>query len=285
MISNQTKLQRDLFSDADALQRPFLKWAGGKFRVLNEILPRLPVGDRLVEPFAGTAAVTLNAPFAKALVADTNADLIGLYNAIKTDPLRFIDEGQSLFAPTCNSREAFNALRDEFNSSDDAFRRAVIFVYLNRHAFNGLCRYNSKGKFNVPFGKYKAPNFPLEAIQSFGKASNHIEFRQQDFIVTLKEARQGDVIYCDPPYVPLSDTSNFTSYAPGAFGPADQEELSRLAKETANRGIPVVISNHDTAESRKLYEGAELHQFEVRRFISSKVSTRGNAPELLAIFR
>lgn len=285
MLSNQAALQRELFSSADALQRPFLKWAGGKFRVLNEILPRLPTGDRLVEPFAGSAAVALNAPFEKALVADTNADLIGLYQAIKTDSSRFVDEGQSLFAPECNSREVFNTLRDEFNSSDDAFRRAVIFVYLNRHAFNGLCRYNSKGKFNVPFGKYKSPSFPLEAVQAFSEASKRIEFRHQDFVATLKAARQGDVVYCDPPYVPLSDTSNFTSYAPGAFGPAQQEELSRLARETADRGIPVAISNHDTAESRELYEGAELHQFEVRRFISSKASTRGKAPELLAIFR
>lgn len=285
MHSNQATLQRELFSAADDFQRPFLKWAGGKFRVLKEVLPRLPSGERLVEPFAGSAAVSLNARFAKALVADTNSDLIGLYQAIKTDLSRFIAEGRSLFAPEFNSREMFNALRDEFNSSDDGFRRAVIFVYLNRHAFNGLCRYNSKGQFNVPFGRYKGPAFPQEAIQAFSEASKRIDFRHQDFATTLNQANQGDVIYCDPPYVPLSDTSNFTSYTPGSFGPAEQEELSRLARETAARGIPVVISNHDTAESRDLYQGAELYQFQVRRFISSKASTRGDAPELLAIFR
>jgi DNA adenine methylase len=96
---------------------------------------------------------------------------------------------------------------------------------------------------------------------------------------------QGDVIYCDPPYVPLSVTANFTSYAPDAFGFAQQKALAEKARECAARGVPVVISNHDTAESRALYQGAEIHTFEVQRFISSKASTRGNAPELLAIFR
>jgi DNA adenine methylase len=112
-----------------------------------------------------------------------------------------------------------------------------------------------------------------------------MEFAHTDFLTTMSAARAGDVIYCDPPYVPLSVTSNFTSYAPGAFGFAQQKALAEKARECALRGVPVVISNHDTAESRALYQGAEIHTFEVRRFISSKASTRGNAPELLAIFR
>jgi DNA adenine methylase len=175
-------------------------------------------------------------------------------------------------------------LRLEFNESDDPFRRSVIFVYLNRHGFNGLCRYNSKGRFNVPFGKYDNPGFPMAEIHAFAEAAKRIEFVHRDFVSTMSEAREGDVIYCDPPYVPLSVTSNFTSYSSGAFGFAEQKALAEKARECAARGIPVVISNHNTADSRALYQGSEIHTFEVQRFISSKASTRGNAPELLAIF-
>lgn len=278
--------QADLFEISRTTRvRPFLKWAGGKFRVLDKILPRLPAGSRLVEPFAGSAAVSLNAAFPTALVADSNADLINLYRSIQADTPRFLSEACALFGGTNNNRESFDALRAEFNDSQDPFRRSVIFVYLNRHGFNGLCRYNAKGRFNVPFGKYDNPGFPQIEIEAFGEATAHVEFAHLDFLTTMSRAERGDVIYCDPPYVALSVTSNFTSYSAGAFGFAEQKALAEKARECAARGIPVVISNHDTPDSRALYHGAEIHSFAVQRFISSKASTRGNAPELLAIFR
>ena len=277
--------QQELFSVEVPRVRPFLKWAGGKFRVLDRILPALPMADRLVEPFAGSAAVSLNADFGEALVADFNADLINLYRSIKNETTRFIDEAGALFDGTRNNRDGFESLRTEFNESTDAFRRSVIFVYLNRHGFNGLCRYNAKGRFNVPFGKYDKPGFPLAEIESFADAATRMEFVHQSFVATMDAAREGDVIYCDPPYVPLSVTSNFTSYSTSAFGFSEQKALAEKARNCAARGIPVVISNHNTAESRALYQDAEIHTFEVQRFISSKASTRGNAPELLAIFR
>jgi DNA adenine methylase len=239
----------------------------------------------LVEPFAGSAAVSLNAGFSEALVADFNADLVNLYRSIKTDTTRFLTEAGALFGGKHNDRESFEALRAEFNESGDVFRRSVIFVYLNRHGFNGLCRYNSKGRFNVPFGKYDKPGLPLAEIEAFAEASAKMKFIHQSFVATMDAAREGDVIYCDPPYVPLSVTANFTSYSASAFGFAEQKALAEKARNCAARGIPVVISNHNTAESRALYQDAEIHTFEVQRFISSKASTRGNAPELLAIFR
>lgn len=277
--------QHELFTTERARVRPFLKWAGGKYRVLNEILPRLPAGRRLIEPFAGSAAVSLNAAFPAALVSDSNTDLINLYRSIQRDSSRFIDEASALFGAAHNNREAFEKFRAEFNESADPFRRAAIFVYLNRHGFNGLCRYNSKGRFNVPFGKYDNPGFPKVEIEAFAQAAGHIEFVHQDFLAIMSEAEAGDVVYCDPPYVPLSVTSNFTSYSAGSFGFAEQKALAEAARECAERGIPVVISNHDTPESRALYHGAEIHSFSVQRFISSKAATRGNAPELLAILR
>ena len=277
--------QEDLFGSALTFRKPFLKWAGGKFRVLGEILPRMPSGSRLVEPFAGSGVVALNADFPEALVADVNVDLINLYHSIKYNPEKFCQEAEKLFAPANNRRESFDRLRDEFNRIDDPFRRSVIFVYLNRHAFNGLCRYNAKGLFNVPFGKYKNPGFPVNEIRAFSLAARRMTFVNQGYEATMSQARRGDVIYCDPPYVPLSLTSNFTSYAPGSFGLEEQRRLAGKARECAAKGISVLISNHDTPISRELYSGAEIHSFDVQRFISSKSSTRGKAPELLAIFR
>jgi DNA adenine methylase len=264
-------------------RRPFLKWAGGKFRVLDHILPKLPNGTRLVEPFAGSAAVSLNAGFPRALVADANGDLINLYKSVQSDLPRFLAEATALFGSR-NTRADFNALRTEFNESVDPLRRSVLFVYLNRHGFNGLCRYNSRGGFNVPFGKYTNPSFPEREVISFNEAAKRIEFIQADFASVMSNTKAGDVIYCDPPYVPLSVTSNFTSYAPDSFGFAQQKALAELARECASRGVPVVISNHDTPTARALYRGAKIHAFAVHRAISSKASTRGAAPELLAVF-
>jgi DNA adenine methylase len=263
--------------------RPFLKWAGGKFRVLDEILPRLPSGERLIEPFAGSAVVSLNAGFPTSLVADTNPDLIRLYEAVRDELPRFIEEGRKLFGNR-NTRSDFEALRDEFNASTDAFRRAVIFVYLNRHGFNGLCRYNSRGRFNVPFGKYTSPGFPEREIVAFHHAAKRMSFVCSDFVSVMARAGRGDVVYCDPPYVPLSVTANFTSYSPNSFGFPQQKALAEAAKECASRGATVLISNHDTAESRALYRGAKIYEFGVHRAISSKASTRGEAREILALY-
>lgn len=263
--------------------RPFLKWAGGKFRVLDHILPNLPAGERLIEPFAGSAAVALNAGFRRALVCDSNADLVNLYLAVRDRLDEFLAEGRAVFEGG-NTRAAFEGLRAEFNASADPLRRSVLFVYLNRHGFNGLCRYNSKGQFNVPFGQYKGPAFPEREVRIFHERVQHFAFECGDFVAAMERAVPGDVVYCDPPYVPLSATSNFTSYVKEAFGFAQQKRLAELARECAARGVPVVISNHDTPEAQALYRGARLTSFPVRRMISSKASTRGNAQELLAFF-
>lgn len=274
--------QSELFAQ-ERLSRPFLKWAGGKYRVLERILPRLPKGLRLVEPFAGSGVVSLNAAFPSALLADSNADLICLYQTIRDQLNEFVAEAESLFG-TQNDRASYEALRREFNETRDPLRRSAIFVYLNRHGFNGLCRYNASGKFNVPFGSYSNPGFPKKEIEHFARVTRNFEFLHADFQDVLENTRSGDVVYCDPPYVPLSQTSNFTSYAPGAFGVEQQRSLAELARKCARRGIPVVISNHDTPVTQELYSGAELHSFDVHRSISSKASTRGAVPELLAIF-
>lgn len=268
--------------------RPFLKWAGGKYLLLPRIFAALPVQHatgRLVEPFTGSAAVALNAPHARVLAADANTDLIALYRTVQRAPERMAAAVAALFTPATNTREAYDGLREEFNAAGEGERRAALFVYLNRHGYNGLCRYNARGRFNVPFGRYAAPRPPLDAMRAFAQRAARIDFARQPFEETIAQAAPGDVIYCDPPYVPLSATANFTSYGKDSFGPAEQAHLADLARQAAARGIPVVISNHDTPEARALYAGADIQTFGVDRRISSKAATRGEARELLAVFR
>ena len=266
--------------------KPFLKWAGGKYRILDKILRELPTGARFVEPFAGSCAVYLNTAFSKALISDLNSDLISLYGHLQQEGEDFIEYCASFFTPANNTRSGYLALRDRLNASSEARERAALLLYVNRHAFNGLIRYNSKGGFNVPFGKYKKPYFPLEALRAFSwkTRSTPTEFMTADFRSVFDLLKPGDVVYCDPPYVPLSRTAGFTAYAGNAFGAQDQHDLAARAKQAWQKGIHVVVSNHDTDATGGLYSSATVKRFAVRRSISCDGNTRGTAPELLAVY-
>jgi DNA adenine methylase len=266
--------------------KPFLKWAGGKYRILDRILQELPTGARFVEPFAGSCAVYLNVNFSVALVCDLNSDLINLYRHIQQEGENFIQYCATFFTPENNTRPGYMALRDRFNASCEARERAAMLLYVNRHAFNGLIRYNSKGGFNVPFGKYKKTYFPLTELRAFYRKmrSTATEFMAADFRSVFTRLKPGDVVYCDPPYVPLSQTASFTAYAGNAFQGQDQNDLATCAKEAWQKGIHVVLSNHDTEITRELYSSAVLKRFAVQRFISCDGDNRGVAPELLAVY-
>lgn len=264
--------------------RPLLKWAGNKFRALEHIQPLLPQGKRLIEPFAGSAAVTLNTHYPRYALSDDNADLITLYKILKQDGEAFIEECRRLFRESNNRADAYYRLRDRFNASDDARERAALFVYLNRHGYNGLCRYNSKGGFNVPFGSYKQPKFPQEQMLAFAKKAARITLRHEDFRVAMARAKEGDVVYCDPPYVPLSSTANFINYSSGGFDLDVQRELAILAREVARRGATVLVSNHDTEDTKKFYVEARTTYFDVRRYISCNGKKRTHVREVLALY-
>ena len=264
--------------------KPFLKWAGGKRKLVQALTEKLGKGKRLVEPFVGSGAVFMGSNFESYLLCDTNQDLISLFTILKKTPDALLRQIELFFDPKFNTEIAFYELRDRFNSAmPDTLEKASLFVYLNRHAFNGLCRYNSKGKFNVPYGRYVNPLPPLKEMWSFSQKSQIAEFKCMDFGAAFKLLHKDDVVYCDPPYVPLSATSNFTAYH-GAFGPAEQQRLAEKAEAAHNLGIRVVISNHDTPYTRKIYHDARLTTIDVHRSISSKASTRGKAKELIAVY-
>ena len=273
------------------MQKPFLKWAGGKHKLVPHIAPLLQ-GQRLIEPFAGSCALYLGTDFSQGLLNDINGDLIALYKRLqKPDSDDFIDSVQNHhFRQEDNTEDAFKDKRTRFNAlTIGEEERAALFVYLNRHAFNGLCRYNASGGFNVPYGRYKSPGFPGDAMRAFAKRvqEDDVTFTSTGFEETMNKAHPGDVIYADPPYFPLSVTSAFTSYSKESFGLTQQEQLARAAQQAALNGTRVVVSNHATDMCLSLYQdhGADVsRRLDVQRSVSAKGDKRTKAPEVLAVF-
>ncbi|AGH39080.1 Dam [Bibersteinia trehalosi USDA-ARS-USMARC-188] len=267
-------------------QRAFLKWAGGKFRLTDEISRYLPKKACLVEPFVGAGSVFLNTDFERYILADVNPDLINLFNTVKQDVDAYIQHSLALFlAPNANTREFYNAQRERFNHSSDPFTRSVIFLYLNRFGFNGLCRYNKKQQYNVPFGRYKKHYFPEKELRFFAEKAQKATFICADFQQTfdlLLENSDDYVVYCDPPYAPIQQETNFTHYAGGGFSLEQQQALAERAKQA---NMPVLISNHDTPFTRQIYAGAKLHSLKVQRSIGKSAETRVKIDELLALFK
>lgn len=269
-----------------ARTKPILKWPGGKHRLAPAIAEALGGGKRLVEPFVGSGAVFLNTAFPSYLLCDANADLISLYRAIAANAEDFIRECRALFADG-NDREVYARRRERFNALPDCGEKAALFLYLNRFGYNGLVRYNAKNRFNVPFGRYKRPYFPEAEMRAFADkiAKSDVAFRAADFRETMTLVREGDAVYCDPPYFPLSSTANFTAYSGASFGGDEQRELAALVAAAAARGIRCVVSNHDLPAVRALYAGAkQFIPLRVRRSISCNAAARGEAAELLIVF-
>jgi len=273
------------------MNRPFLKWAGNKFRVLPHLLPHIGYPKRYCEPFGGSMSVALNVTTAEEFILnDINKDLIEIYsNIVNPNEDTFIQYCEELFTPENNTKESYLDLRKHFNQAKDKLERARLFVYLNRHCFNGLSRFNKKGEFNVPFGKYDKPSCPSEEMMNF-----RMYFLQRNYSFTslsfedsrlYERLESGDVVYFDPPYVPVSDTANFTDYATEGFTHDQQIKLAEIAESLAHRGVKVIVSNHDTPVSRELYRNAKIYPIQVTRTISAKGSSRKKADELIAVYQ
>ena len=264
--------------------KSFLKWVGGKIRILNDIKALLPAGDRLIEPFAGSCVVSLNTKFNKYLLADSNTDLINLYKWIQLDGEKIIRIAKRYFTEDNLTEENYYRLRDKYNDTKSTRIHSILFIYLNRHAFNGMCRYNSKGEYNIPCGRYKTVYFPEEEVLYFMKWSreNKVVFINDDFRNVINTSKENDVVYADPPYSPLTITSNFSSYTPKDFTEKDHRDLVALAEKST---VPFLISNHSTDFTKKLYKNAQKTQtLMVQRMISANGSKREKVPEILALY-
>jgi DNA adenine methylase len=250
-------------------------------RKTNRIHPQT-ISKRLVEPFVGSGTVFLNIDAEEYLLCDLNEDLINLYNVLKEKGDIFIKDCYTYFDPKYNDGDSFYALREEFNHEENIYKRSMLFVYLNRYAFNGLCRYNSSGGFNTPYGKYKNPYFPGKEMLFFHEKAQRCTFICQDFDKTIKSCIEVDVIYNDPPYVPLSKTSAFVNYNLDGFTDEQHRKLANLAEK--NKSL-FLISNHDTEFTRKLYCKADnIITKQINRSISGKAEGRKQVTEILVTY-
>lgn len=267
------------------IQRPFLKWAGGKYSALSELFAHIPAGLRLIEPFVGGGSVFLNSDrHLNYLLADVNNDLISMYQMLSAAPDEVIASAKLMFEKM-NTEEDFYAIRTEFNNHCfDGIERAAAFIYLNKHCFNGLMRYNQQYQFNVGYGKYKAPYFPEAEMRKFADMSHNCVFFNAEFSRTLALAGEGDVVYCDPPYEPMPDKTGFTNYSAGGFNWDAQERLTAGCVAAHQRGATVIISNSGSPRIAELYQqnGFILHSVNGRRSISCK-GDRARASDILAV--
>lgn len=272
--------------------KPPLKWAGNKYKILNHIIPLIGNPKTYCEPFGGSLSVALNVRAQKYILNDINKDLYYLYTNIDFD---FINECRVLFTKENNTRDSYDKIRTEFNQSTNPKERALKFLYLNKHCFNGLSRYNSKGEFNVPYGREsKSSNkilsaaFPEKELLDFIATFKlkDVEFFNTSFDDEdlYKDLSVGDVVYFDPPYFPLNQTSNFTKYSQTDFGYKQQLDLVDIAEKLSSTGVKVIISNHDIMETRELYSKAQIITLQVQRNISANSSSRKKVNELIAVF-
>jgi len=255
-----------------------LKWAGNKSRVMPDLLTHLPEGDRLVEPFAGSCAVMMNTDYRAYLVADINPDLINLYCQIKEHTRPFIIVAASLFNQNTIGK-SYYAVREAFNHGPSLplLERAAYFLYLNRNGYRGLCRYNKRGEFNIPFGNYTEPYFPLTEIETFAEKAQRATFICADFRETLRLTKAGDVVYCDPPY-----DGTFAEYHSAGFDKDEHHDLVSMLLDVSER-CPVVVSNSDTLYTRSILRDFDITSISVARSVGVASGKSKRASEIIAV--
>jgi|SRR5690625_3121546 len=274
----------------DKLQ-PFLKWAGGKRQLLPQIRKHAPENfKRYFEPFVGAGAVLFDITPKQALINDTNEELINVYNVIKDKEK--IELLINHLKTHVNKEEYFYDIRkldrkDSFNNLAD-YKKASRFIYLNKTCYNGLYRVNSKGHFNVPFGRYKNPQYVNEAVLRKVHSylnDNRIEIMNTDFEEAVEGAEAGDFIYLDPPYDPISKTSTFTEYSKGGFNRDEQIRLRDTFIDLYKRGCYVLLSNSNTDFINSIYDYPEFLNIKVNanRSINSNKNGRGKIKEVLIV--
>lgn len=262
-------------------KRPFVKWAGGKRQLLPELKARMPKEfHRYYEPFVGGGALLLNMSPSVAVINDSNRELMNVYRVIKentTDLITFIEE---LDAAPCDN-ELYLSLRRKYN--EKMMRQeldtecAALMIWLNKHCFNGLYRVNSKGLFNVPYNnKVHGPSIDKENIEAIGRylRESRVELRVGDFEEALWDVQPGDFVYFDSPYVPVTETAKFTDYTKGGFTLEDHKRLAAVFRRLSDKGVTVMLSNHDVPLVRELYAGFHIEVVDVRRAINSNSKKR-----------
>ena len=259
--------------------RPCFKWAGGKSRIMPALRKHLPESfGTYYEPFFGGGAVFFDLEPTHAVIGDKNSRLIKAYAGIRDH----VGDIIGLLKTSIHSRDYFETVRRFPIDQAPADEVAWWLLYLNKTAFNGLYRVNGNGRFNVPFGDYANPTICDEQnLRAVSAALHGVIMSAGDFATTVQAAEEGDLVYFDPPYVPASSTSSFTSYTADGFGLPDHRRLRDVARELKLRGVHVVISNSATPAVEELYRGFELHRIAAPRSIAARGRSRGQVDEFI----
>jgi DNA adenine methylase len=266
-------------ADPETTARPFIKWVGGKRQLLPAIIKHVPKEfGTFHEPFLGGGAVFFALRPKRAVLSDSNVRLIRTYKGIRDDV-----EGVIKLLRSCRYERAFFA-RTRAKKIDvcSDVEVAAWFIYLNRTGFNGLYRVNRLNQFNVPFGRYVKPTIcDADNLRACAKLLSNAELRVEGFETVAKRVRPKDFVYFDPPYVPLSPTSSFTSYTTHGFDMKSQEQLCKVAAKLKRRGVHVLLSNSASPIVRKLYADFEMEEVDATRMVNSRGTGRGKIAELL----
>ncbi|WP_457639531.1 DNA adenine methylase [Persephonella sp.] len=263
--------------------KPFVKWAGGKRQIAHILIENMPTHyNKYIEPFIGGGALFFELLPEKAIINDINKELINAYIVIKNSPEELIKS----LKKHKNEKEYYYKIRALDPEKLNPIERASRFIFLNKTCFNGLYRENSKGQFNVPFGRYKKPKIlDEENIKAVSNFLNSIELQifNTDYREVIKLAKRGDLVYLDPPYHPSSQTANFTKYTKYDFSEKDQIELAENFKQLDKKGCYVILTNSDTPLIRELYRNYNITPIITNRAINSKAHRRKNAATELVI--
>lgn len=268
--------------------KPFVKWAGGKRQILNELRKYIPEEyNCYYEPFIGGGALFFDLAPKKAVINDSNSELMNVYNVMCDD---------EKYSKMCNllnnyevknNEEFFYEIRnkdrnkEKFEKLSD-YARAARTIYLNKACFNGLYRVNSKGEFNVPYNKKTNVNtYDKEnlLVVHMYLVMNDVKILNTDFEDALSTAKEGDFVYIDPPYDQIN--ASFTSYTEEGFGKDEQRRLAEVYKDLDKRGVKVMLSNHNTALINELYQDYNIHVIEAKRNINSNGKKRGKVEEVI----
>ena len=262
---------------------PIVKWVGGKRQLMFELLKNMPKSyNRYFEPFIGGGALFFELQPENAYISDMNEELINLYSVVRGSVYELIVDLNKHEV----SKEYFLEIRnldrtDEYKNLSNV-QRASRFIYLNRTCFNGLYRVNSQGQFNVPFGNYKNPRIvDKNNLLNCSELLKNTEINCSDFSEILTKVKKGDFVYFDPPYVPLNETSSFTSYTKDGFDMDMQFKLREVCDELDSMGVMFMLSNSDTKFVNELYSNYEIKKVFASRSVNANAEGRGKITEVL----
>ena len=268
---------------------PFLKWVGGKTQLLSQFQPLFPTNfRRYYEPFVGSGAVFFHLQPEDAVLSDLNPHVIAVYQHLQgnIDALvaRLYDIQTTYHALSKEQQEqAYYQARARYNAlPSESLEKAALLIFLNKTGYNGLYRESKLGGYNVPFGRYENPALFDEAnLRAVSQALQHVVLLNTDFSSVVETAQEGDLVYFDPPYVPLTKTSSFTSYTKGEFSLEQQIKLAEVVRQLTRKGVFVMLSNSNAEAIRELYKDLSINEVQASRAVNSKASLRGKITEVV----